>query len=372
MKDWLRLLRISNLPTVWSSVLVPLAFAGGPRGVDFANPDTYLAVGVALVSATCLYLAGMVLNDVLDLRIDRMERPERPLPAGRINPRTATAAGVSMLGVGAILPFGLGAAAGIAATSIAVAVVAYDALHLRTAWSTVLMGICRGGIYVLSTLCLCSYYGWSDDIGFALAIFAAPMVIHVVGFSMVARHEVDNDPPISCPSCDYVVADSTVLCSECGASCEDSARRAKHEARIEVYHQWWGTATMSLVLPFALSLVVVLFLVAIMGGIGTFAYVAGMTAFSVLLVVAAVAIMGVAVVRGTRHLHRNPTAIGRFVLRSIRNISLYDACILLFLLGIHSSTSSIGGPPASTSVVLALALGCYFATMAAHRRIPGT
>ena len=133
---------------------------------------------------------------------------------------------------------------------------------------------------------------------------------------------------------------------------------------------------MSLVLPFALSLVFVLFLVATMGSIGTFAYVTGVPAFNVLLgvllLVAVVAIMGVAVVRGTRHLHRNPTAIGRFVLRSIRNISLYDACILLFLLGIHGNVSSIGGPPASTGVVLAIALGCYFATMAAHRRIPGT
>ena len=368
MNDWLRLLRISNLPTVWSSVLVPLAFAGGARGVDFANPDTYLAVGVALVSATCLYLAGMVLNDVLDLRIDRMERPERPLPSGRISPAIAMAAGVSMLGIGAILPFALGAAAGIAATSIAVAVVAYDALHLRTAWSTALMGICRGGIYVLSTLCLCSYYGWSADIAGVLTMFAAPMVIHVVGFSMVARHEVD-DPPMTSPSCERDVADSTVDSSEGVASRGDSAGRAKHEARIKAYQQWWSTATMSLVLPFALSLVFVLFLVATMGSIGTFAYVAGVPAFNVLLgvllVVAVVAIMGVAVVRGTRHLHRNPTAIGRFVLRSIRNISLYDACILLFLLG-------IGGPPASTGVVLAIALGCYFATMAAHRRIPGT
>ena len=227
------------------------------------------------------------------------------------------------------------------------------------------MGTCRGGVYALSTLCLCSYYGWSEETVLVLAIVAVPIVIHVVGFSMVARHEVGNDPPTTCPSCDYDVADSTVLCSECGASCEASARRAKHEARIEVYHQWWGTATMSLVLPFALPLVVVLFLVATMGGIGTFAYVTGVPAFGVLLIAAAVAIMGVAVVRGTRHLHRHPTAIGRFVLRSIRNISLYDACILLVLLGIDGSPASIG-------VVLALALGCYFATMAAHRRIPGT
>ena len=163
------------------------------------------------------------------------------------------------------------------------------------------MGICRGGIYVLSTLCLCSYYGWSADIAGVLTMFAAPMVIHVVGFSMVARHEVD-DPPMTSPSCERDVADSTVDSSEGVASRGDSAGRAKHEARIKAYQKWWSTATMSLVLPFALSLVFVLFLVATMGSIGTFAYVAGVPAFSVLLsvllVVAAVAIMGVVLVRG--------------------------------------------------------------------------
>ena len=55
------------------------------------------AVGLTLLAATCLYAGGMVLNDVFDLAIDRKERPERPLPSGRISPRAAALVGWILL-----------------------------------------------------------------------------------------------------------------------------------------------------------------------------------------------------------------------------------------------------------------------------------
>ena len=64
---WLRMARVSNTPTTVSdtvagAVLVaPLAPAG---------PGAVVAVAIAL-----FYTAGMILNDVMDLAIDRRERP---------------------------------------------------------------------------------------------------------------------------------------------------------------------------------------------------------------------------------------------------------------------------------------------------------
>ena len=43
-----------------------------------------LAVLLLVAASVFLYLAGMVLNDVYDVEIDRRERPDRPLPSGRI------------------------------------------------------------------------------------------------------------------------------------------------------------------------------------------------------------------------------------------------------------------------------------------------
>lgn len=54
------------------------------------------------VSAVCLYWAGMALNDYADRELDRVERPERPIPSGRASPRFALglAAGLTAAGVG--------------------------------------------------------------------------------------------------------------------------------------------------------------------------------------------------------------------------------------------------------------------------------
>lgn len=38
-----------------------------------------------------LYVVGIIINDYRDLEIDRKERPDRPLPAGKISPRSALA-----------------------------------------------------------------------------------------------------------------------------------------------------------------------------------------------------------------------------------------------------------------------------------------
>ena len=65
---------------------------------------------LALLAATsaCVYVAGMIANDVADRRIDATIHPDRPLPSGRISPITAiavallAAAGAVALGGGPI------------------------------------------------------------------------------------------------------------------------------------------------------------------------------------------------------------------------------------------------------------------------------
>ena len=38
-----------------------------------------------LITSSCFYIAGMVLNDCFDVEQDRRERPQRPIPSGRIS-----------------------------------------------------------------------------------------------------------------------------------------------------------------------------------------------------------------------------------------------------------------------------------------------
>ncbi len=92
---WLRMARVSNTPTTVSdtvagSVLVAPAAAAGPVAV--------VAVAIAL-----FYTAGMILTDVMDLAIDRRERPERPLPSGEVSVQAAVVAVVLLFVVGELL-----------------------------------------------------------------------------------------------------------------------------------------------------------------------------------------------------------------------------------------------------------------------------
>ena len=73
--DYLRLVRLPNVFTALADVTMGFLFVH-----HTLQP---LAVFLPLAAASALlYSAGMVLNDVWDVELDRRERPERPLPSG--------------------------------------------------------------------------------------------------------------------------------------------------------------------------------------------------------------------------------------------------------------------------------------------------
>jgi UbiA prenyltransferase family len=75
------LVELVRLPAVLSvpgDVLVGAAASGQAR-------DVPRAAGLA-ASSSCLYLAGMALNDYADRDVDAVERPGRPIPSGRVTP----------------------------------------------------------------------------------------------------------------------------------------------------------------------------------------------------------------------------------------------------------------------------------------------
>ena len=75
---WLQLLRLPNVFTAVADVT--MGFLVTPTGFE---PKQNFALLV--VASSLLYLSGMVLNDVFDAEIDADERPERPIPSGRVS-----------------------------------------------------------------------------------------------------------------------------------------------------------------------------------------------------------------------------------------------------------------------------------------------
>ena len=114
---WAQLLRVSALFTVPGDALAGAA-AAGPR----PGRRTALAAAASL----CLYSAGMALNDWADQQEDAAQRPERPIPSGRIAPGAALAAATALTAAGLALAHRAGRPAAVTATALAATVWAYD------------------------------------------------------------------------------------------------------------------------------------------------------------------------------------------------------------------------------------------------------
>lgn len=141
---WLRLLRIPNHATAAADVLAGFLIASRAREFGPLPAAFWWALGAGLA----FYAAGMVLNDVFDLELDRHERPERPLPAGAIAVGTAAAVGRGLLTLGSLCAclaaFGSGhPAVALVGAALAAAVWAYDRQAKGTALGPTVMGTCR-------------------------------------------------------------------------------------------------------------------------------------------------------------------------------------------------------------------------------------
>ena len=133
--DLADLVRLPATLTVPGDALAGATAAKWPRGRRTA---------LLPVASVCLYWAGMALNDYSDRNLDALERPERPIPSGRVLPNTALGVAAGLTGVG----LGLAAASGRQAFAVALPLAAtvwtYDLLAKSTYAGPLLMGVARG------------------------------------------------------------------------------------------------------------------------------------------------------------------------------------------------------------------------------------
>jgi len=81
------LLRPINLVLSVAGVFVGAYLAVGD---ELLNPSYFRVVLLAAVSAAAITAAANAINDAFDVKVDRVNRPDRPIPSGRITERAAT------------------------------------------------------------------------------------------------------------------------------------------------------------------------------------------------------------------------------------------------------------------------------------------
>ena len=197
----LRLGRVSSLPTVVSNVLAAIALAGG-----FPHAATLVLVCVAM---SLFYLAGTFLNDAFDRDLDRVDRLDRPIPAGEVHAATVFDAGFVMLFAGVLLVVVLSLATGAGGKPILCAIwlgsliVFYDAHHKGNAWAPLLMGLIRASVYVIAALLV------RPELSGEVLVGAALLVAYLVGLTVLGREQLTNLWPLALLGLVFAVARPT-------------------------------------------------------------------------------------------------------------------------------------------------------------------
>ena len=81
--NYLRLVRISNIFTIVPNILVGYFFFTPTNNLDYLDLIQLISI------SGFLYIGGMASNDYFDLKIDKKERPWRPLPSDKISQKNA-------------------------------------------------------------------------------------------------------------------------------------------------------------------------------------------------------------------------------------------------------------------------------------------
>jgi len=141
---YLRLMRPANIVTAIADILAGVAISGFLGSQVSSYLDHLLPVICMCLATIGLYGGGVVFNDVMDAQLDKVERPERPIPSGVISLTQAIVLGSYLLLVGILAAFTVGRITGYLALGITLSALVYDKWGKHLAWGPVNMGLCRG------------------------------------------------------------------------------------------------------------------------------------------------------------------------------------------------------------------------------------
>jgi UbiA prenyltransferase family len=97
MQSYAQLVRLPNLPTALADIVLGALATG-----SLTMPGRWPAYCLLMLASACLYCGGMAWNDFFDRKEDRLERPERPIPSGRIPPFHAALCGAGLVTTGVV------------------------------------------------------------------------------------------------------------------------------------------------------------------------------------------------------------------------------------------------------------------------------
>lgn len=185
----IRLMRPANIVTAIADILAGFAISGAALQVFpfYGNqpfPELLSALVWLCIATIGLYGGGIVFNDVFDASLDRVERPERPIPSGAASVRSASILGGILLLLGITAAWQVSVISGLIAVAVAGLALLYDAWGKhQLLFGPVNMGLCRGGNLLLGISAIPAMVAEMWFMGLI-------PVIYIAAITMISRGEV--------------------------------------------------------------------------------------------------------------------------------------------------------------------------------------
>lgn len=174
---YLQLIRIPGIFTAFSNIFL---------GYFIVNPDSvdWSIIAPLISTSGFLFLSGMTLNDYFDYKVDRIERPQRPLPSGKISRKTALYLGIIFLVSANLSSLLVGFETIIIVLLMSFLILAYD---VKLKQITIIGILFLGSIRYLNVI-----LGGSSNLNSEIFLFALPIFIFVLGISILAKDEASK------------------------------------------------------------------------------------------------------------------------------------------------------------------------------------
>lgn len=178
IRAYVELSRLSNIPTCISNVLVGCAITG------LGYSPNWSTIILTTIAIAFLYIAGMALNDAVDHKIDKQQRPSRPIPSGRISLQAAYTFAFICASIALAILATINIPALTCGLILTATIVLYNLLHKRISASAILMGLCRGLVYVTAAAAIAWPLDWQ-----LIAILAGAITIYISILTIIAQTE---------------------------------------------------------------------------------------------------------------------------------------------------------------------------------------
>ena len=189
IKNYLTLVRFPNIFTLPSNVFA------GYVSTHIDNSVEIHTISLVILVSACLYGAGVIFNDIADRKIDRTERPDRPIPSGKIGQRNALSLALLLIAISIAGSYSISAITFTTVLVLITILFLYDFVLKDSLLGPAAMGAARLMNVILGASPNLSYVVDSESnyLLYRLSLVCISEFFYVIGISALSKYETHTN-----------------------------------------------------------------------------------------------------------------------------------------------------------------------------------